>query len=60
MKEAVEIFKVATVGGIGGTITLKLADYATIVSILVGIATLTYIVAKTYFLFRNHGKGTQD
>jgi hypothetical protein len=60
MKEVFEITKVAVVGTVGGFTTFKLADYATLVSILVGLATLTYIVAKTYFLIKSGGRAARD
>ena len=52
--------KVCTVGTIGFVTSLKLADAATLVSIAVGLATLVYIGAKTYFLFKNQGRGGSE
>jgi len=55
-KESMESMKVTVVGFFGWLATVKLADVATVVSILVGLATLGYVLSKTYFLFKNHGK----
>jgi len=53
--EAIELLRVTGVGTAGLLATIKLQDVATFVSILVGLATLTYVCAKTYFLIRNNG-----
>lgn len=57
-KESMESMKVTAVGFFGWLTALKLADVATIVSIGVGLATLGYVLSKTYFLFKNHGKSS--
>lgn len=51
--------RVAAIGATGFIASLSLTDVSVIVSILVGLATLVYIVAKTYFLFRNNGRDTR-
>lgn len=54
--EAAEMLRVAGVGTVGTFAAIKLTDVATVVSILVGLATLTYVTAKTYFLIKNKGR----
>lgn len=58
ISETLELAKVAVIGGGGFFATIKLADVATAVSILVGLATLVYVVTKTVYLIKNHGKET--
>lgn len=57
--EATELARVAAIGATGWFATIKLADVATLVSIMVGLATLTYVIAKTYFLIKNGGKSPE-
>jgi len=59
-KESAEMVKVGGVGLLGVLTSISLSDVATIMPIAVGGATLIYILAKTYFLFRNHGKPADD
>ncbi len=48
-----ELAKVSIVGVVGYFATVSLTDVATVVSIAVGIATLTYVILKTVLLWRN-------
>jgi len=52
-----ELFRVAVIGSAGWLTAFTLADAATVVSICVGVATLVYVAAKTYFLIKHDGGG---
>ena len=47
----------SAISAVGFFTSLTLTDVSVIVSILVGLMTLLYIGSKTYFLFKNNGKG---
>ncbi len=51
-----ELAKVGLIGFGGWFATVSLTDVATVVSILVGIATLTYVILKTVLLYKNRNK----
>ena len=55
--EITEGAKVSAISAVGFFTSLTLTDVSVIVSILVGLMTLLYIGSKTYFLFKNNGKG---
>ena len=59
-KEVAELTKVGATGFVGFIASLKLADVATLTSIGVGVATIIYIGAKTYFLFKNRGNSPTE
>lgn len=53
-KSILETISNTLLGFIGFTITLSSVNVA--VSILVGLATVTYLITKVYFLIKNKGK----
>lgn len=55
-REGPEIIKVAGVGVSGWFATLTLERVNLLVSLCVGIATLTYILIKIFYVIKNHGK----
>ena len=55
--EIVEITKVGLIGGGGTFASLTIADITPVVSLLVALATLTYIVLKTVLMVKAHNKG---
>ena len=58
--DAFDLVKVSAIG-FGGTLaTITLADIATTVSILVGLATLIYVVLKTVILWKNRKRFPSD
>jgi hypothetical protein len=56
MRDTLELLKVSAIGAGGFFATLQLADVATLVSIGVGLCTIAYVSAKTFFLIRNRGR----
>lgn len=54
--ELVSTVKVFAVGTVGSYTAWKLADVATVVSILVGVCSIGYICTQWYFLIRNKGR----
>lgn len=55
-----ELVKVASIGFSGWFATVTLTDIASVVSILVGLATLTYVVLKTVLLYKNRKRFPLD
>lgn len=53
-EEGFEIAKVGTIGLLGTVTSISLPDAASLVSIMVGLATFIYVVAKTIFLVIDH------
>lgn len=56
MRDTAEGVRVAAIGASGFFASVTLTDVSVLVSICVGVATLIYICAKTYFLVRNKGR----
>lgn len=55
-REAPEITRVTTVGLGGWLATLTLERVNLIVSLCVGVATLTYVIIKIVYVLKHHGK----
>lgn len=58
--EFLDLAKVGTIGTGGAVVSLKLADVSLIVSIAVGLMTLVYVGAKTYYLIKSGGKAGKE